>query len=85
MFYENLNPGIFGKVLATRWHQLGGTKLEVISTADIRRFAERVFNETQKHGGEPISLIGAQSSFWVVIKTYNEIVSQWILETSGLR
>lgn len=59
-FFENLTTDVHGKGFARMWEQLGGTRLQMVATADIGWFAARSFLEpdSEEYHNAAITLVG---------------------------
>jgi nucleoside-diphosphate-sugar epimerase len=63
-FYENLVPGLFGKVFATSFKMaLKGKPLQMVATDDIGFFAADAFSHPEKYQDRAISLAGDELTF----------------------
>ncbi|KKY18470.1 putativelike family protein [Phaeomoniella chlamydospora] len=74
-FLDNLEPGFFGKIMATWWYSLGDTKLQMVSVKDIGVFAAKALLQPDAYQNRSISLAGEEMTFEeanaVYMKLYN--------------
>ncbi|ORY64492.1 uncharacterized protein BCR38DRAFT_435285 [Pseudomassariella vexata] len=83
-FFDNLNPGTFGKVFASLWATMPETtKLQLVSCRDIGLFAAKALLEPEKWSGRAVGLAGDEMTLGEARNIYRRVVGRELPEAWG--
>ncbi|RAL14767.1 nucleoside-diphosphate-sugar epimerase family protein [Aspergillus homomorphus CBS 101889] len=81
-FFENLVPGLFGKVFATCFKMaLKGKPLQLVATSDIGYFGADGFLHPEAWAGRDLSLAGDEITYDQMAKIFQQKTGQWMPST----
>ncbi|KAI9870784.1 MAG: hypothetical protein M1830_001726 [Pleopsidium flavum] len=75
-FFDNLTPDFMGKAFAAMWKSMGDTKLMLVSTRDIGRFAAGVFEDADNYRNKAISMAGDELTFDEACEVYEKVIGK---------
>jgi len=85
-FLDNLNPGFFCSVMTAMWKSRLSpeTKLQMVSTRDIGRFAALALNDPTKWAGRAISLAGDELTLTETQEIFKQVEGKDLPQTFSL-
>ncbi|WYZ43422.1 hypothetical protein EsH8_VI_001121 [Colletotrichum jinshuiense] len=81
-FFDNANPGMFGKVFAAMWSTLPADRsLQLVSSRDIGLFAARAISDPEKWDRRAVSLAGEDITYEKAREVFKRVVGSEMPQT----